>query len=699
MWLWACTENIDMSNRYVFEENTVASYLQSHPEYEEYVALLDRVPISSVTSSTVGQLLSARGHFTCFAPTNEAIHAYLQSLVEQGIISAPSWDAFDDPRVKDSICTVIVMNSVIDGRDEVWYETGSFPRESSEFDLTNMRDRKLSVHYGANPDSIYINSTCLIDLRNRDITCLNGVIHQMHSVVLTNDQSMAQVLLEAIEGRHSDYQVMGRLIQACGLMDTLSQKRDEAYEHAYLTGMVQDYAANGLQSTTDGTCYVPQHRKYGFTLFAEPDRFWEEILGKQASSITVDDVVDWVVAQGFYPEARNDGDYTKEQNVLNQFVTYHLLPMRIPNNKLVFHNNERGFRVGTGTSYTIPVMEHYTTMGKPRLLKIYQSQETTLAMMGQPHSGIYLNRFPTLDDRREGTYHETGCEPGRVGNLIHDHADNLSEFNTENGMIYPIEGVLAYSEEVRRGLGQSRIRFDAMSMFPETMTNDIRQNSIISARTQNVAFPQDNVYKYLENLSINELTRTFCYFGAWGLNWNNLQGDEIKGVGQYDITFKLPPVPRSTTYEIRYKVLANQDRGVCQIYFGTDPDNLPIAGIPMDLTIGGKERYAATGAVPSISGWEMDELDEDYNSEVDKKMRQNGFMKGPMYYWDGSITSRQQHWNVRRIIVRQPMDPNKQYYLRFKSCIDSEQKEFYMDYLEYCPKEVYDNPNKPEDIW
>lgn len=696
----SCREEIDTSNRYVFKDYTVTSYLESHDEYSEYLALLGCVPISSITESSVGQLLSARGHFTCFAPTNEAIHDYLQSLVEKGMIDEPSWDAFTDQRTLDSIRAVVVMNSVIDGRDEIWYETSSFPEESSEFELTNMRDRKLSVHYGVNPDSIYINSTCLIDLRNRDINCLNGIIHQVHSVVQGNDQSMAQLLKECADGLHSDYQVMGRLVQACGLMDTLSKKRDEAYELAYLTGQVKDYAANGLQSTTDGTCYVPQHRKIGFTLFAEPDRFWEQTLGKAASDISTEDVMQWVIQQGFYPEATTGTDYKSGENVLNQFVTYHLLPMRIPNNKLVMHNNERGYLVGIGASFTIPVMEHYTTMGKPRLLKIYQSYETANALSGDDTTtGIYLNRFPNLDDERDGNYHELSCDPAKAGNLILDHAENISEFNTENGMIYPIEGVLAYSEEVRESLGKTRIRFDAMSFFPEVMTNDIRQNSILSARTQNVAFPQDHVYKYLENVSINDGTRTFCYFGAWGSKWNNLQGDEIKGVGQYDYTFKLPPVPRNTTYEIRYKVLANSDRGVCQIYFGTDPNNLPIAGIPMDLTIGGQERYLANGTVPSIAGWEVDSDDEDYNAEVDKRMRLNGFMKGPKSYWDGGITSREQHWNVRRIIVRQTMDPDKQYYLRFKSCIESERKEFYMDYIEYCPKEVYDNPAKPEDIW
>ena len=53
----------------------------------------------------------------------------------------------------------------------------------------------------------------------------------------------------------------------------------------------------------------------------------------------------------------------------------------------------------------------------------------------------------------------------------------------------------------------------------------------------------------------------------------------------------------------------------------------------------------------------------------------------------------------RRIIWRGTMDPNQTYYVRFKSVLDSDKKELYMDYMELCPKEVYDNPEEPEDLW
>ena len=54
---------------------------------------------------------------------------------------------------------------------------------------------------------------------------------------------------------------------------------------------------------------------------------------------------------------------------------------------------------------------------------------------------------------------------------------------------------------------------------------------------------------------------------------------------------------------------------------------------------------------------------------------------------------------IRRILLRQPIKADETYYMRFKTVLDDPSREFYMDFLEYCPKEVYDNPNEPEDIW
>ena len=82
-------------------------------------------------------------------------------------------------------------------------------------------------------------------------------------------------------------------------------------------------------------------------------------------------------------------------------------------------------------------------------------------------------------------------------------------------------------------------------------------------------------------------------------------------------------------------------------------------------------------------------------------MRNNGYMKGSQAIdsSDGTERGYNDRENIRHIIVRKTLDPNETYYLKIKSVLDSEKTEFYMDYLEYCAKEVYDNPEVPEDIW
>jgi hypothetical protein len=83
-------------------------------------------------------------------------------------------------------------------------------------------------------------------------------------------------------------------------------------------------------------------------------------------------------------------------------------------------------------------------------------------------------------------------------------------------------------------------------------------------------------------------------------------------------------------------------------------------------------------------------------------MRNKGFMKGAAQQGtkdNSTEKARDQETTTRRIIVRQTMDPNETYYLRFKTVMDDPTRFLYMDYLEYVAKEVYDNPETPEDIW
>ncbi len=700
----SCTEDVDTSARYVFSEYTVASYLEAHEEYSKYVELTKLVPVSGRSKSSVYQLLTARGNFTCFALTNEAIDNFLQDLVEEGMISEPSWDAFTDERKLDSIRKVVVQNTVIDGGDmeEQRYTIALITsigsgKENAEFPLPNIYDHKLTVK-ATKDDIIVLDEECDIDPYNCDIPAINGVVHQLHKVIAPKDESCSRYLQKILEEQTEGYLMFAKVIQACGLLDTLSKVRDEAYESLYqaegdalnMDNYIDKGGGDMSSISGDPNAYAPEHRKYGFTLFCETDDFWQSQGIDPKASDAVERLQEWIASNGMYlsdGDYQVNDDYTSPNNMLYQWMAYHILPMRIPSNKLVYHCNENGYFYNTNGKYTIPVFEWYPVYGGGRLLKIYESAES---------NGIYLNSFPERDDAIKGTGRESYCDPNKRGIKILTESEQAVVTDIVNACIYPIDKPLAYTDETREDLGKERIRFDLFSLFPEAITNGIRRADSPLGKWQHVFVSLYNRYKYFDNMTILNEETHFIHYNGYRTNWANYSGDEDKAFGHFDIMFKLPPVPKRNTYEFRYKLLATGARGIVQVYFGNDPDRLPVAGIPIDMRKNVNDFF---GEGATWSDLQDGSKDDDEIIDIDHKLRNHGLMKATKHEHD-DITARDKSNCSRQIIVRQTLDPGETYYVRFKSVQpDLTRPELYLDYFEYCPKEIYDSPEKPEDVW
>ena len=298
-----CSESIDSSARYVFTEETIISYLEKHPQYSTYVDIVGKVKVSRMSQTTIKQLLSARGNYTVFAPTNEAILLYLEELTEKEIISAPNWEGFYSDRSRDSIYEVIAYNSVIDGGDLLVYEVGALPvTQDAEIPMPNMYDRKLSVHWGDNDDILINNSP--IDIKNRDIPAINGVIHAMNRVVAPSNNTMGHLLNTYLEGRKEGFRVAAKLVKAIGMLDELTKVKDEEYENLYLTKQIPDLDVTNGNGGSNYKAWAPEHRYYGFTYFAETDEFWERELQKEVGQIEPEDVMAYLQGKGIYPDAK-----------------------------------------------------------------------------------------------------------------------------------------------------------------------------------------------------------------------------------------------------------------------------------------------------------------------------------------------------------------------------------------------------------
>ena len=240
-----------------------------------------------------------------------------------------------------------------------------------------------------------------------------------------------------------------------------------------------------------------------------------------------------------------------------------------------------------------------------------------------------------------------------------------------NGVYHYIDDIIAYSTQVRDVVFNVRMRIDATTTSPEFMTSGARGRE---------GYDECTGFKngYLKNWKFTDETLVSCRNRHQ--NFYSYQGDEVILLGQYDFTIKLPPVPEGT-YEVRLGYCRWDTRGVIQAYFDGQP-----CGIPLDLRLHGDNAKI---------GWVAYSTNDETNQNIEKAMRNRGYMPGPrgVRLYDGSsyVVFRTVERILRRIIVTTYIDDKQEHYLRFKQTLDNPKAEFAFDYIELCPKSVYDS--------
>lgn len=667
----SCTEKIDDSSLYTFTGEMMIDHFKNNPEtFSSYLTILGKVHPSKRSSSTMQELLSARGNYTCFAPTNEAIQSYLDSLQRIGLLESNKLE-----EITDSVAEAVVFNSIIENGDDEAYATTAF---DATLGKTNMNNRYIDISYKNDEDKntlIYVNlNSKIID---GDIEVENGYIHTIDKVLSPSNASVADLVINA-----NNTTFFGELLKLTNWDSKLQSYEDTEWKEKH-----DDIRGTKAPGNKFGGMY-PSNRFEGYTIFVETDSVFE------ANGIaTVEDLKEWLKDHAYYnddtsghTEPSYGDDYTDENNAINQFVSYHLLPEQLTYDKLVTFANEYGCDAATlknrKNQFYVNVWEYWETMGKyRRSLKVTGLRKEKR-----------INRISVYNNN---TYKEVMSKVTHPGILI-DQTNGTNTNNARNGYYYPIEDMLVWSEDVPNKVLNERMRYDVTALFPELLTNGIRQNRdkekcgdgcwvFTPDYIKNVvAMSDETVFNYLPNQG---------YSGAIG-SWMNYQTDEFNINGEFDFTMKLPPVPYTGTYELRYGINSNDNRGMAQVYIGTNPNNLPAIGIPLDLR-------QSSGCVKTATGWSADKDlgTADAINENDKAMRNLGFMKGPKYIQLGSgNTGRDAELCLRKVIYTGMLEAGKTYYIRFKSVLSGKNYEFFYDYLELTPKSVYAG-DEAEDKW
>lgn len=707
----SCKEEVDAGNYAIKTDQTITDYLEANANnFSSLTAIFKAVKLGDeADASPIYSALSARGNYTVFIVSNAAIDQYVTTDLKLGSVDELLQQDESGAYVHYNDMRLIAYSCIIDNGNDSPYETPDFP-VSGAFGTSNLNDRLLTCTQDGQGD-YYINSAnSRVEKNNCNIECTNGMLHEVTGVVAPSTANIGTMIANA-----HNMQLMAALMDATGWSAQVIKYRDDEYEREEHE---KNYFQTGIVSNA-GNFKIPQHRYFGYTIFAEPD---ETFISKLGLSVTTEDATDdkgvayqkisEASIQNFLTVLRNkcvamgvagidDADYTNPNNIINRFVAYHIINGAMAYDKLVRHYCEFDYGYGGSSggdkknpqriSYPVNVWDYYTTIGNaPGLMKV-----TQLADHVDPDHNIYLNRISRYADGQFDDYRELSAPVPGVKVLPNNQVTEggqLVEYdnNAQNGFYFPIDDILFYGSDIREKLGSERIRIDLTTMLPDMLSNNQRGG-------EHVVYPRGYLTNWVQN---NNDMHTLYLHEAWSgtVYGADHQGDEMLVTGLYDFVLQLPPVPTRGTYEIRMGVSANPLRGMCQVYFGSDPNALQPVGLPFDMRM-----TAGAGRIP----WsDDDEADEQINIENDKNMRNQGYMKAPKYMQTStqnlgegnSLTFRKRRQALRRIITNDVLDPQKTYYLRFKTALKKIDSQFFMDYFEFVPTNVY-NGAEAEDIW
>ena len=662
--LTSCKEDIDESNLYTFTGETIEDYLKNrNDKYSSFNYILGRIGYDKI--------LSAYGTYTCFAPNNDAVNHYVDSLYNDMSNKDLPHNGMTKSGLEgltDSLCNDIALFHLLNTKVMGVYMGNGMT-------IKTILGRDINTETDTISGNVLISRSALITSMDNEL--VNGVLHEINHVI-----TRSNLLIAGEMENHKDiFNLFSQALIRTGLADSLSaqQKTD-------------------LNSVGNETKYwVPEKCELGYTIFAETDAVLKangitslDEMAAYANTIYADCAKP---GSGWYDYARRHNitvstgtDYDNPWNALNMFIRYHIVGYKVPWDRLVYDWNQTA---------KVTLVEYYETMLPFTLMKMTRNSGKRL-----------LNRWV-----ENNSLTDLKAELGTAG--IHtvrfegvELAGQSQQIASVNGYIHPINGMLTYNENVPKGALNERMRFDDTALLGEMMSNSIR--GMTNAEVKVHADAGDNYNRvrfpsnYFDNLVVyNGDDTQLRYLTKDEGNYSNYQGDEFLCIGNYDFALRLPPVPDGT-YELRLGYTANGNRGMLQIYLGTSSDLADMRALDIPLDMRHVPNASSTEENPDpVTGWCPYAATDDQGIQSDANMHNLGYMRGPLYYTvgkGGATLARANREDLRRIIAKQQFEQGE-YWLRFKTVIDKSDAQFHLDYIEFCPENVYNSISLIEDMY
>ena len=660
----SCSDDPGVENYYTAKGDMANTYLSNNPDkYSEFIEIIKKSNMVSF------DLLGTYGSYTVFAPTNDAVNTYLAG---RGLASVGELSVAD--------CDTIAATHII--------EQSFFTTDFSDATLPtmNMLDRYLTISCdsdtASNPGRIeiayFINKNSKIILADDSVE--NGVVHTVDRII----DATTEMLPDLIK-KDTTVSLFYEAYELTHLNDSMMNYIDENYHcsvdsfekgHTFYTGVEYD------------NVFYMEKRTHGYTGFVETNDVFA-----QRNINTLDDLKAYAktVYDDMYPEDKDITDPTDRRNSLNRFISYHFLDRTAIYNALTVDTK---VLTANFDRRHWDVADWYETMMPYSIMKISYPSGS--------QAGRYVNRRGIQNRKDSRGVFVAGAK-------ILSPSESKIDQIAVNGVYHYITDIIDYGRNTQEVVLNERMRIDASTLSPDFMTSGARGHSVKGVggcsefpgqygASSTSSDPAVNINTCLgfkagscKNFVYSDV-KTHLHVRNRYLNFWSYEGDEVCIQGMYDVIFKLPPVPEGD-YEFRSQsCLDFPTRGIIQVYLDKNP-----CGIPLDIRIGGTN---------ASIGWKSDtDLgDDEAINAYDKAMHNRQWMKGPLSYGstaqDGSGSRnpmRNTANQLRRIWAVFHSDGKTEHWVRVQQKLESTNGTFPFDYIELCPRSVYNNELYPED--
>ena len=654
--LTSCSDEPDSEYFYTFTGEMMSDYLKTHSDYSEFAEIVERAGLMS--------LLATYGHYTCFAPSNDAIDKYLR---ERGLNSVS--------QLSDADCDTIARTHLVSSMYTTYEMIGH------KLPTVNMMNRYLGTEPGFDNDSnavIVLEGLAHIEFDLKDDSVENGIMQPINAVIEKSNSYISDLMRQ-----NPKISTFYNALVATDVINDVMLVEDENYNPKNYEAY---YITSGDAESDKRRYDAPDTKKYGYTFFIEPDDLLESKYGIKKGDIRAlynlaCSIYDEVYPQDVNAPGHSFENLTDSVNPLRRFIQYHIL------NKIAAStddltpqeiSNKANFNGAIGIDETLinPCDWHHTLL--PHTMIKVEKVTVDKYLGGSTKGDRYINR------RNDDKFNFIGQ---RIDPIEDDYKhDGL------NGHYFYVDDIVAFTKDVQNKVHNVRIRMDFNPIFPEFITNGLRilgnpfeQRSTEDKYGRNWYFPDG----YLDGVKFSN-----CYL-TWRrpISWADIyMWDEFNLTGNYDFTFRLPPVPFDGEWQIRLGFTQQNSRGVAQIYI----DNIP-QGIPLDMTKKlDDEYYIGADFISDLSTY--DGLSEEEKAEYYKSLKNLGVYPHPrsLYCDNGGSGSRAfnitYNIGIRKIISQSYLDCNQDHYMRFRVASSGQQgnnNEFALDFLELVPRSVY----------